>query len=407
MPNFRYKAYTAAGDVTEGDIEASSSAAAVEALHRRGLVPFATGEAGARSSDESIWNRELFGSGGLGRQALAAFTRELATLIGARLPLDEALRIAATQTRNKKLRKLANALLARILDGDALSQALAAEGETFPAHYVSVVRAGEISGTLEETFAQLADHLERQAEVRAKIQSALIYPFILLAMAVVAFAVIVAVLIPQLAPLFEGTGRTPPFAIRLFEDMSRSLEANWMIWTGGAVAAAGALAAALRDARVIHVLHRIKLKAPVFGATASGFEAALFARTLGALLKGGVSLLPALEIVETVSKNRAVRDALGRVVRDVREGAPLHRPLRDVGVYPDFAVRLVEIGEKAGRLDEMLLHAARIFETQVQRQVDRLMSLLTPMLTLAIGLGVGGLMMSVMNAILSVNDLAL
>lgn len=405
MPQFRYKAYTSAGTLTEGDIEAASSTAAIEALYRQNLVPFSTSET-ADGAKDSIWTRDLFGSGGIGRTGLAVLTRELATLTAAKLPLDECLRILASQSRNKKQKAVANKVLARVLDGDPLSTALEAEEDTFPGFYVSMVRAGETAGVLGSTLEDLADYLERQAEIRAKIASALIYPVILLAMAVAALVVIVAFLIPQLAPLFEGTGRDAPTAIAAFQTMRAFIEERWLMMGGASAVGVAALAMALSNEKVRLTLDRLKLHVPVFGDTVAAMEAARFARSLGSLLRGGVSLMPALDIVRAVSRNRVVKSAIASVIEEVREGAALHVPLKSAAIYPDFAVRLVEIGERAGKLDEMLLHAASIFEAQVQRRIDRLMSLLTPVLTLVIGLGVGGLMMSVMNAILSVNDLA-
>ena len=405
MPLYRYKAYTPDGAIKEGSIEAASNAVAVEMLYEQNLVPFLTSETVGENA-ERWWNREIFSFGSVSQSNLAEFTRELATLVSAELPLDEALRMLSSQSQSGPMRSLATSLLEKVMDGASFSQALFAKPDIFPGYYVSMVRAGEAAGSLGAVFEDLAHYLERRIEVRAKINSALIYPVILLVTAIVAIAIIMSVLIPRLAPLFDGTGRPPPLPIRVFEALDATLATHWPALLVGSALAVLAIIYILRLERVASAIDRAKLNLPLIGGLVAKSEAATFARTLGSLLRSGVSLLPALQIVRSVSKNRSVVTALTGVVEEVREGAALAAPLERAGVFPAFALRLIAVGEESGRLDEMLLHAARIFEVQVQRQVDRLMSLMTPLLTLIIGLGVGGLLMSVMNAIMSVNDLA-
>ena len=405
MQAYHYKAYTGAGEHVEGTVEANSLKAALEDLHSRGISPYETLEVNGELTAR-WWEREVFVSGGLSRQRLADFTRELATLIGAELPVDQALRIMTWNARAKPLKALAQSVLDDVLGGSSVSEALASRPDVFPSFYCSVIRAGEASGTLGEVLTELAEFLERTLEVRAKIKSALMYPMILLVAAIAALVIILALFIPQIVPLFESTGASPPLLIALILSIQQHSVAYWPFGAGAAAGLAVLTFAAGSNERFKYLIDKAALGLPITGDLVSKSEAALFARTLCMQLRSGVSLIPALGTVTLVAKNRAVADALASVVEIMREGAALHDQLRQADVFPDVAVRLVAVGEETGRLEQMLRHIAVILEADVQRRLDRLLGLLAPALTLIIGIAVGGLIMSVMNAILSVNELA-
>ena len=338
MPLFRYKAYTSDGAIKEGAIEAASSAVAVERLYEQNLIPFSTTEEAGEQA-ERWWKREVFSFGGVSQANLAEFTRELATLVSAELPLDEALRILSSQSQSGPMRSLAKSLLAKVMDGASFSQALSAKPDIFPGYYVSMVRAGEAAGSLGAVFDDLAGYLERRLEVRGKVSSALIYPAILLAAAMAAIVIIVSVLIPRLAPLFDGTGRPPPLPIRVFQALDATLAVHWpALLVGGSLAVLAAVYI-LRLERVASAIDRAKLKLPLIGGLVAKSEAATFARTLGSLLRSGVSLLPALQIVRSVSKNARSLPHSTALSRKFREGAALAAPLERAEVFPAFALR--------------------------------------------------------------------
>ena len=404
MPTFSYRAYGARGEFAQGQIEAGSSDAASEMLWAQGLTPFHLQAAGA--AGERWWQREVFGGTRTSPAQLASFTRDFATLNSAEIPLDDSLRILVAQAPSRAMRTVITALLADVLDGSPLSDAMHKHRQLFGAEYVSAVRSGEVGGTLSQVFEEMADLLERRMEIRNRIRSALVYPAILVAFAIVTIGLIVAVLVPGIAPIFAEGGRAMPAFIGLV----LAIQAHWtqisallLILTAGA---AGALAIALRRAPVRLAIDRFKLRPPLFGAFILERETARFARSLGTLLRAGVPLLQASTSARAVIANRHIGAGLDRALEAVREGSSLHRALEGHAALPAVALRMISVGEEAGKLDRMLLRMAAMFEQQTQRTMDRLMTILTPALTLTIAFLVGSLILTVMNAILSINELA-
>jgi general secretion pathway protein F len=404
MPTFRYHAYGLDGGFAEGTVDAVSSDAASEVLWSQGLTPFrmdATNDAGAK-----WWNRELFSSAGSHRADLVAFTREFATLNAAELPLDDALRILREQASSSRLRVLVESLLADVLNGMPLSDAMQRQEKIFPAEYIAVVRAGEIGGTLQDVFVELAELWERRAEIRGRVQSALIYPCMLVALSLGTLAIIIGGLIPSIAPIFSQSGKPMPAGIQFM----LALQERWFqVLLGVALVASttwGTLSVATRRPEVRLTLDRYKLSVPVLGAFLLQNEAARFARTLGTMLKAGVPLVQAAKSSCSVIGNRHIAAGVERTIEAIQQGIALHRALREEQVLPAVALQMISVGEEAGKLDQMLLRVAIMLERQIQSSVDRFMSALTPALTVGIAVMVGALIMPVMSAVLSINDLA-
>lgn len=404
MPTFRYRAYGLDGSLAEGTLDAASPDVANDMLWSQGLTPFqmrAAGDGGTR-----WWNREISFGGGSQQKELLAFTREFAMLNAAEIPLDDALRILREQASSPRLRTLVESLLAEVLNGTPLSDAMVKQANIFPADYVAVVRAGEIGGTLAGVLGELAELLERRAEIRARIQSALLYPCILVVLSLVTLAIIVGGLIPAIAPIFSQSGKPMPASVQLM----LILQERWVeILLGAALAAAAiwaAISLATRKPEVRLELDRRKLRLPVLGAFLLQHEAARFARTLGTMLKAGVPLIQAAKSARSVIGNRHVAVGMDRAIEAVHQGTALHRALRNEAVLPAIALQMISVGEEAGKLDLMLVRVATMLERQIQSSIDRFMTVLTPVLTVAIALMVGALIMPVMNAVLSINDLA-
>lgn len=405
MPRFRYSAYDATGRLRQGEAEAASLQAFLAWLHGQGLQPFETGEV-AGSGRLPWWQRDLTGPGRLSAASLRLLTRELATLVGAEIPLDEALRLVLLQSPAGKTRLVVEAVLARVLDGDSLSKAMRAQAGMFPDDYLSMLAAGEASGTLATVLDDMALYLDRVGELRARIGSALVYPAVLMAMAVIAITLILMALVPALEPIFADAGTPPPLAFQVFAGLSSLITGYWPHLLAGTAAAILLISALLRVPAVTAALDRLWLGLPIVGSLITNMEVGRFGRALGTLIRAGVPMLAALEISRGLARNSAVRSAIGRAAEQVKEGSALARPLEESGRFPALALRLIGVGEETGQLERMLTHVAQIYEIDVQRRIDRLMSLLTPALTLAIGLVVGGLILSVMNAVLSVNEVA-
>jgi general secretion pathway protein F len=407
MPRFSYTAYDETGARAAGVIDAETREAALESLHRQGRYPLELVE-GSRPPAPRWWERELTLSRSLSSRGLALFTRELATLIKAELPVDEALRIAHVQPlMPARVRHTIAVVLARVLEGASLSEALGAEAGAFPAYYVHIVRAGEAAGTLGQTLDELAGFLERSAEFRSRIGSALVYPALLLVAAAIAVTVIMTVLIPTIAPLFHDAGVAPPFIIGLLLDVQEAIAAHWLLALVGVGVAAAAVLALTRNERWRAWRDRQLLRLPIVAGLIRSGETAVMTRTLGTLIRNGVPMLQALQITGDVLSNRAMAAAVRGCAVEVKEGATLMGALGRSGVLPELALRLTGVGEQTGQLDVMLERAGNIYEQALQQQLGRLSTLITPLLTIGIGMIVGGLILSVMGAIVGVNDLAL
>src|ERR1043166_6192850 len=332
MPTFSYQAYGGRGEVAQGRIEAASADAASEMLWAQGLTPFHLQAADAEG--ERWWQREVFGGTRTTPAQLASFTRDFATLNSAEIPLDDALRILAAQAPSRAMRTVTASLLAEVLDGSHLSDAMQKQSHVFGAEYVSAVRSGEVGGTLGQVLEEMADLLERRMEIRNRIRSALVYPAILVAFAIVTVGLIVAVLVPGIAPIFAEGGRTMP----VFIGFVLAVQAHWTEIAASAlvavIAATGALVIALRRPPVRLALDALKLRPPLFGAFILERETARFARTLGTLLRAGVPLLQASTSARASIGNRYIGAGVDRALEAVREGSSLHRALEGHAALP-------------------------------------------------------------------------
>jgi general secretion pathway protein F len=404
MPKYRYRAGGLDGGLAEGVIDAASLEAAADALWSQGLTPFET-----RPENEPTtkwWQREISFGGGSQAADLAAFTREFATLNAADIPLDDALRILCAQASSSRLKTLVTGLLAEVLNGAPLSDAMQKQAKIFPVDYVSVVRAGEIGGTVNDVFVELADLLERRMEIRARIQSALIYPCMLICLSIGTLAIIAGGLIPSIAPIFAESGKPMPATIQIM----LVLQARWLeIVIGLALVVLmtmGVFSIAVRKPAFRLTLDRYKLRVPVLGPFMLQQETARFARTLGTMLNAGVPLVQAAKSARSVIINRYIGAGMDRAIEAVHQGVALHRALRSETELPSVALQMISVGEEAGKLGRMVMRVAVMLERQIQSSIDRFMATLTPVLTVAIALMVGALIIPIMNAVLSINDMA-
>jgi general secretion pathway protein F len=407
MPRFSYTAYDDRGIRTAGTVEAETREEALDSLFRQGRYPLELVE-GSRLPAPRWWERELFASGALSHRGLALLTREFGILIKAELPLDEALRIVHVQPlMPARVRQIIAGILGRVLEGASLSEALRAQGPTFPAYYVHLVRAGEAAGALGQTLDELAAFLERSAEFRARIASALLYPAMLSIAAAAALAVIMLVLIPTIAPMFADAGVEPPFMIGFLLGVQETMAAHWLLALMAAAGFIAALVVAARNQRWRIWRDRQLLRVPLVASLIQHGQTAVMTRTLGTLVRNGVPILQALQITGDVLSNRAMAVGLRNCADQVKEGATLMAALGRSGLFPELALRLTGVGEQTGQLDVMLDRVGSIYESALQQQLGRLSNLLTPVLTMTMGLLVGGLLLSVVGAIAGINELAL
>lgn len=405
MANFRYKAMTAAGSVITGTLEAPSHAAAVQKIRGLGHYPISAFDAQAHGWRR--WrNRELKFRRKPKTRDLAVATQELATLLNAGLELDRALGILVGLGEIEALRDPFTRVLARVREGTSLSEALAAE-RAFSRLYVSMVRAGEAGGNLDVTLRRLADYLSRAAAIREAIASALVYPIVLLCTAGLSIIVILVFVLPEFEPLFEGAGKSLPLATRIVMGAGNFLTGYWwalLLAIGGGLYA---FRRALKQPDTRRRWDAFKLRLPLLGPLWIKMEIERFARTLGTLLGNGVALPAALGMSAETLNNSVIGDAVRQTAVSLREGEGLAARLARTKVFPPVALDFVRVGEETGKLDEMLLRQADLYERSVRHTVERLLALLVPVLTILLGIVVAGLIASILVAILSINELAL
>lgn len=406
MASFRYKAYDRAGRIVQGVIDAASRDRALAGLHAQGLAPAEIAEAGA-SKSKPWWQLELSGTSTLDLDSLATLTHELATLLTADIPLDEALRIVSLQPMLKdSARKAVTSLLELVSEGQSLHGAMRHLGY-FPEYYWRLVQAGEASGALGRVVQDLAAHLERSRETRQQIRAALTYPLFLLFAAACSMVVIAAILIPAIGPLLEGSGRATPLFVSVALATQKFVSEHLEVVIGGSILELVLIVAAWRQPSVIAAVHKFQLRAPLISGLVVQREISHLARGLETMLRAGVPLLEALSIASGSQFNRIFSAGLTNVVDDVSKGASLAQALSRTGLFTELSLRLVSVGEQTGQLELMFGRLATIYEQSLQRDLKRVTSMIAPALTLIIGVLVGGLMLSVMQALLSFNEMTL
>lgn len=413
MAQFVYRAFNAQGAITSGTIVAEAREAAVQALYGNGLTPFETHEARDERRDQSkqagsvaMWPPFLPGGRtDLNARSLSRFTVELSSLLGSGIALDEAFRVMAASDRGS-VGRMASAVLKDVLAGAQLSQAMRTRPKTFGGDYCAIVAAGEAAGTLAPALAQIAGLLAGRLELRSKISAALVYPVVLVLMSIVSVGVIIGVLVPSLAPVFSDAGLPLPGILAWFA---------WLEENIGTLLLLGILALVLltllfrvlsRNPAARLRCDRILCSLPVGGQLILLREGAGFARALGTLICARAPLMSALETAKALINNREINRRCSAAIALVPQGTAVSRAFAKTGLFPPAALSLIAVGEETGQLGQLLLEVAKNLEGELQRRIERIVTLLTPTLTLAVGAGVGGLILQVMTAVLSINDLA-
>ncbi len=394
-----------AGTVVTGMLQAPSQAAAVQQLRSLGHYPISATDAEAQGWRQ-WFNRELKLRRGPRQRDLAIATQELAMLLHAGLELDRALSILVGLGEIETLREPFTAVLTRVRSGASLGDALAAN-PAFPKLYVSMVRAGEMGGNLEATLLRLAEYLARAAAIRDTVSSALVYPIILLCTAGLSIMVILIFVLPEFKPLFDEAGKSLPFATQVVMGIGDFLGAYWWALLVLIAASVYAFRRALKEPDFHRRWDTFKLKLPLLGPLWTKMEVERFSRTLGTLLGNGVALPVALGMSAETLSNSVIAQAVRQTASSLREGEGLAARLARTQVFPPIALDFVRVGEETGKLDEMLLRQADLYERNIKHTVDRLLALLVPVLTILLGMMVAGLIASILVAILSINDLAM
>jgi general secretion pathway protein F len=402
MPAFQFKAATADGKVVKGILTADSREQVVQELQSLGRIPIRVDSAATQAATGK--DRRLHGRR-VSQDDIADATRGLGNLLRAGLPLDRALGILTTLAEGQPLGRLLENIRERVKGGMSLADAVEAQEGVFSRFYINLLRAGEAGGALEVVLDRLTDHMERTREIRDALHSALIYPAILVIVAILSIFILLGYVVPQFKELFEGVGQALPLPTRVIIAVGDTLQHyGWLLL----LAAAGAVWLArrqLRNPRTRYRWDELLLRMPVAGAIIARIEVARFCRTLGTLLHNGVPLLKALSIVKDTLGNRVIAEGVERVTGSLREGQNLAGPLAETTRFPPFAVHMIRVGEESGALEDILLKVAAIYEQEIQTAIKRSLALLEPMLILVLGTIIAAVIISILVAILGINQL--
>jgi general secretion pathway protein F len=401
MPGFRYQAYNLDGKLQKGVLEADSARQARAALRDQGLTPWRVDVIAA--NDAAAGTR--MHSAALSSMQVAQLTRGLASLLEAGLTVEQAFNALIEQAENERLRQVLAALRGEVLAGNTVARALSTFPGAFPELHRTLVAAGEASGQLPRVLARLADYLEERQQLRARLSLALIYPAIVLGVAICVVGALLVYVLPQVVQVFEHAHQRLPILTRALIAFSGFLRATWVGWIALFVALALALRWSMRRAETRARIHRIAWRLPAAGALLRHLDAARLAATLSILVGSGVPILAALEAGGGVMTLVPMRDALASAARGVREGMPLARALGATGAFPPVMVHLIASGETSGRLDEALERAARQQQNDIATRLAAFAALFEPMMILAMGGLVLGIVIAILLPIFQINSL--
>lgn len=405
MPRFKYKAVGANGRIQHGELEAPSQAAAIQNLQNTGNLPISATEVSPRSQFYQSLSRLFRRHNTVSWKDTVTFMGELATLLQAGLPVDHALKTMEDITSSLPLKNVIHIILERIRGGANLSEALAENNNVFDALQVNMIRAGEASGALYSVIDRLATYMERMDELRSSVITALIYPIILLVMAGLSLFVLMTFVVPKFIPLFADMGHALPLLTQIVFDFAAFFQKTWWVILCLIVILAWYADGQLEDPNKRKRFDAWCLHLPYLGELFKEMETARFTRTLGTLISNGVPLLTAVELVKDVIGNRELAAVMPSVTVSLEQGQSLARPLRDSHLFPALSVQLIEVGEESGNLDEMLIKVAEIYDRQVQTSLKRMLTLLEPVLILGLGALIGVIIISILMAMLGLNDL--
>ena len=388
MATFVYSARTANGEMQNGTLEVKDRDEVVAQLRKQRLVPLKIEE------KKGSFDLGALMSGGVTTKDIVIFTRQFATMINSGLPLVQSLDILAKQSENKALRKVIEQVLYDVESGQTLADAMRGHEKTFPALYVNMVAAGEAGGILDTILLRLAVFLEKADALKRKIKGAMIYPGVILTVAVGAVAVLLIFVIPTFQTMFESAGIALPGPTAFVIFLSETLQARWYVF----VIAIAAIVIFLRQYYKTPggelVLDKALLNAPVFGNLQRKTAIARFTRTLGTLVASGVSILDGLEITAKTSGNRVLHDAIMESRTSIAGGETISEPLKKSGVFPPMVVSMINVGEQTGGLDEMLTKIADFYDDEVDSAVEALLAAMEPIMIVFLGVIVGGMIVA-------------
>lgn len=403
MPVFDYKAVTPQGEIRTGQMAAGGQAEVIAQLQSSGLIPISAQQQGTKVG--AVLTRRRGSK--IRPNDLAEFTRQLSILTGAGLPLDRSLEIIRSVCRHDALHQMVSEVQESVRGGSTLSKALQQFPGLFSNFYINFIRSAEMSGAMSENLRDLSVYLDKARGLKEQLVSALIYPAVLLLVAIIALIVITVVVLPEFASLFADMGASLPPATAFVMASGQWLrDYGWVLLIVLFLMVLYIRQKKSDDAWRRRWDQRI-LNNRLLGDLTQKVEMARFSRSLGTLLRGGVPLLGALHIAREALQNRVMAGHLTEVTSQVKDGSDMAGPMLASQVFPDFALQMIQVGEETGQLDEMLLKVAEVYDEEVSIALKRALALVEPAMIIGLGLLIGFIIISVLVAILGINELAI
>jgi type IV pilus assembly protein PilC len=387
---FSYKARDRSGNVHSGELEADSSSAVARSLRERGMVPLNVAEKRVSAFEKEL-NLPKLGKKVKSKE-LALISRQMATMVNSGLSLIRTLVILEQQTENPFLREVLGQVRVKVEQGTSLSGALDEHPKVFGQLYVSMVRAGEVGGALDETLARLADTLEAATRLRSKIKSAMAYPVVVLNLIVFIVAAMLVFVVPIFEKMYSDLGGELPLPTQTLINVSGLLTGLWWVWLGVLGGSIFAFTKWRKTENGGRQWDALKLRFPIFGKLVQKVAISRFARTFSVLSRTGVPVLQALDIVAETAGNHTLADAIGDVQSSVKKGESLAEPLHRHEIFPPMVTQMMAVGEETGALDTMLGKVADFYDREVDDTVSALTSLIEPILIIVMGVVVGGIL---------------
>ncbi len=404
MASYKYIAKNPEGNTVKGVIDATGESDVIGELRKKNLMAMNISKASTKGGQLGSKRRTSKKPGKPRKDELVVFTRQLSTMITAGITLMDALDILVGQTENPRFSNVLERVAEDIRTGSDLSKALSNFPNCFSNIYVNMVRAGEVSGQLDEILVRLAEYLEAAARLKREIKSAMTYPVVSLVLILGITMFLMIGVVPSFKPVFENLDIELPGITQGVLNVSETLKDNWYIYCGGALAVFFVLGAFKRTKRGSRMLDWLFLKSPVFGPLFRKVALSRFSRTFSTLIKSGVPILGSLDIVAATSGNSIIFDAVSEAKESVRNGNTLSDPLSKSWVFPPMVTRMISIGEKSGSLEELLEKISCFYDEQVSAQVKSLTSLIEPLMIGVMGFIVGGIVLAVFLPIFKLQE---
>jgi len=402
---FEYKATTPEGKVFEGQREEADHPAMINWLQSSGYIPIYAKETKSPSK-QSLKNAFSLSKKSINSNQLLAFTEQLATLVKAKLPVDHALRIFRDLSEHENVRNMSASLLEDVEAGNDLSSALEKQKSIFSPYYINMVRASEAGGNLEIGLTRMHEYLESAKTMRDKLISSLIYPMILIVVAMASILVIMTFVVPKITELFEGSEELLPLSTKMVISVSKFVSSYWWLLLVVLILAGFLIRYLFTSPRYRKFWDAKLVKLPVFGDLLVKHETAKFTSSLGSLLSNGVPVLSALPIAKANLTNSLFLDNISRAMEQFKEGKSLFHTLSMAKLFPSLALQMIKVGEETGELDNMLKRVSEIYEKETSNAMQRLVNLFEPAIIILLGVVIGGIIVSILLGMVSINDLA-